>query len=107
MYSEREFCHRKQYLYTFPGIFIERCLKNLKGERKLQKKVQAKFYLFKNSNRNTRKNSEICSKLTIKTPQRNRWPRPDAFIVNFENILNLFLVILRLILNTYLSTGDS
>ena len=31
------------------------------------------IYLFKVSNRNTRKRCEICSKLTIKTPERGHW----------------------------------
>ena len=30
----------------------------------------AKIYLLKVNNRNTRKRNEICSKLTIKTPER-------------------------------------
>ena len=30
----------------------------------------ANIYLFKVNNRNTRKRCEICSKLTIKTPER-------------------------------------
>ena len=37
------------------------------------------IYIFKVDNRNARKRSEICSKLTIITPER----RSDAFIVNF------------------------
>ena len=40
------------------------------------------IYLFKVNNRNTRTRCEICSKLTIKTPER----RSGVFIVNFENI---------------------
>ena len=38
----------------------------------------ANIYLFKVNNRNTRKRCEICSKLTIKTPERSE------SIVNFE-----------------------
>ena len=30
---------------------------------------------------------EICSKLTIKTPERPYWRRSGVFIVNFEQIL--------------------
>ena len=40
------------------------------------------------NNRNTRKKCEICSKLTIKTPERSS----DIFIVNFEHVSHLFLV---------------
>ena len=32
----------------------------------------ANIYLFKVNNRNTRKSCEICSKLTIKTPERRQ-----------------------------------
>ena len=32
----------------------------------------ANIYLFKDNNRNSRKRCEICSKLTIKTPERRQ-----------------------------------
>ena len=44
------------------------------------------IYLIKGSNRNTRTNCEICSKLTIKTPEWRRSRCSGVFIVNFENI---------------------
>ena len=44
----------------------------------------ANIYLFKVNNRNTRKKCEICSKLTIKTPERRHRRRSGVFIVNFE-----------------------
>ena len=44
------------------------------------------IYLFLVNNSNTRKRCEICSKLTIKSPQR----RSTVFIVNFEHISHLF-----------------
>ena len=37
---------------------------------KISDKFQGNIYLFKISNRNTRKRFEICSKLTIETPER-------------------------------------
>ena len=46
----------------------------------------ASIYLFIVNNSNTKKRSEICSKLTIKSPQR----RFTVFIVNFEHISYLF-----------------
>ena len=46
----------------------------------------AKNYLFKVSNRNSRKRCEICTKLTIKTPERRHWRRSGIFIVNIEHI---------------------
>ena len=42
--------------------------------------------MFKVNNRNTRTRCEICSKLTIKTPERRQWRRSGFFIVNFEHI---------------------
>ena len=55
--------------------------------------------MFKINNKNTRTSCEICSKLTMKTPERCQWRRPGAFIVNFEYILHLVLVFLLLTLN--------
>ena len=68
------------------------------------------FYLFKVNNKNTRKKCGICSKLTIKTPERRLCGaskgfmkafrrRSGVFIVNFEHILHLFLVFLLLTLH--------
>ena len=54
--------------------------------------IPASIYLFKVNNRNTRKRCEICSKLTIKTPERRHWRHSGAFTVNFEHISHLFLV---------------
>ena len=48
------------------------------------------------------KRCEICSKLTIKTPQWHCWHRNGIFIVNFEQILNVFLVYPLLTLGMYL-----
>ena len=50
------------------------------------------IYLLKVNNRNTRTRREICSKLTIKTPERRSWRRSGVFIVNFEHISHLVLV---------------
>ena len=49
-------------------------------------------YMFKVNNRNTRTRCDICSKLTIKTPE---W-RQNVFIGNFEHISHLVLVFLLL-----------
>ena len=49
-------------------------------------------YMFKVNNRNTRTKCEICSKLTIKTPERRQWRRSGVFIVNFEHISHFVLV---------------
>ena len=55
--------------------------------------------MFKVNNRHTRTRSEICSKLTIKTPQRRQWRRSGVFIVNYEHISHLVLVFLLLTLS--------
>ena len=61
---------------------------------KIVNETSVKF-LFKVNNRNTRTRCEICSKLTIKTPER----RYGVFIVNFEYISHLVLVFLLLTLS--------
>ena len=48
------------------------------------------FYSFKVNNRNTGKRCEMCSKLTVKTPERHRWRCFGVSIINFEHILILF-----------------
>ena len=65
----------------------------------------AGIYLLKVNNRNTRKSSEICSKLIIKTPYRRHWYRSGVY-VNFEHISDLVLVFLLLILNMSLTAGS-
>ena len=62
----------------------------------------AGIYLFKVDNGNTRTRCEICSKLTIKTPERRDWRRSSVCIVNFEHISHLVLVFLLLTLNMQL-----
>ena len=63
------------------------------------------IYFLKVRNRNTRKRSEVCSKLTIKTLERQQWRRSGVFIVNFEHISHLFLVFLLLALNKEMLPG--
>ena len=59
--------------------------------------ILAGNYMFFGVNyRNTRTRCEICSKLTIKTPERRHWRRSGVFIVNFEHILHFVLVFLLL-----------
>ena len=57
------------------------------------------IYLLKVNNRNTRTRCEICSKLTVKTPERRYWRRSSVFIVNFEHISHLVQVFLLLTLS--------
>ena len=53
--------------------------------------------MFKLSNRNTRTKCEICSNLTLKTPERRR--PSGIFSVKFEHISYLVLVFLLLTLS--------
>ena len=61
--------------------------------------------MFKVNNRNTRARCEICSKLTIKTPERRHWHRSAIFIVNFERISHLVLVFPLLTLSKLMPAG--
>ena len=63
----------------------------------------AGIYLLKVNNRKTRISCEICSNLTIKTPER-QWRCSDVFIINLEYILHLVLVFLLLTLNDHSTT---
>ena len=63
----------------------------LKTGIKLKTVISVDNYMFKVNNRNTRKRCEICSKLTIKTPERRQartyfTPCSSASIVNFEQV---------------------
>ena len=51
-----------------------------------RKNSSTNIFLFIVNNRNTRKRCEICSKLTIKSPQR----RSTVFINTFEHVSYLF-----------------
>ena len=55
---------------------------------------QSNIYWFKVNNRKSRERCEMCSKLSIKTPQRRQWRRFGVFVVKFEHISHLFLVLL-------------
>ena len=52
----------------------------------------------KGNNRNTRTRCEIYSKLIITTPERRHRCQSGIFFVDFEHILQLFLVFLSLTL---------
>ena len=66
----------------------------------------ANIYLFKGSNRKTRKRCEICSKLTIKTSELYHWGLSGVVIVNFEYISHFFLEFLLLTLNKQMLAGN-
>ena len=47
--------------------------------------IPVSVYLLKVNNKNTKTWCEICSKLTIGTPQRRQWRYSGVFIVNFKH----------------------
>ena len=56
------------------------------------------IHMVKVNNRNTRTRCEICSKLTIKTPEQRYWSLSGVFIIKLEHIY-FVLVFLLLTLN--------
>ena len=56
-------------------------------------------YMFKVNNQNARTRCEICSKFTIKTPERRHWCLSGVFVVNFELFSYFVLVFLLLTLS--------
>ena len=65
----------------------------------LQLKYPADIYMLKFNNKSTRTTCEICSELSVKTPERPHWCRFVVFTVCYERNLNLVLVFVLLILN--------
>ena len=63
------------------------------------------IYLFKVNNANTNLLSEICSRLTIKKPDRCQWRRYVS-IVNFEQISRIILVFPSLSLHKWIAAGS-
>ena len=63
------------------------------------------IYLLKVIIRSTRTRCDICSKLTIKRPERHHWLRSGVFIINFEHISLLVLVFLLLTGSRYMPAG--
>ena len=74
---------------------VSKCIKY----QHLARRFPAGIYQLRVNNRNTRTRCEICSNLSIKTPERHQWRRSGIFIVNFQHISHLVLVFLLLTLN--------
>ena len=53
-------------------------------------------YLLSVNNRNIRTSCNICSKLSIKTPERRQWRRSGAFIVHFIHLVLLLTLDMQL-----------
>ena len=56
-------------------------------------------YMLKVNKTITGARCEICSKLTVKTPEGRNWRHSGVFIVNLEHISHLVLVFLLLTLS--------
>ena len=91
--------------YLYYRIFLENSYKVF-WRNVSQKTFPANIYLLKVNNRNYRTTCEICSKLTIMTPEWRQWHRSGVFIVNFGHISHLTLVFLLLTSNMYLLAGS-
>ena len=59
-------------------------------------KTSVDNYMFQVNNRNTRTMYEICSKLTIKTPERRHWRHLGVFVVNIEEVNSGWALIIEL-----------
>ena len=55
--------------------------------------IPAGNYIFKVSNRNTRTRCDICSKLTIKTPERHQNDTIGVALVSLVLTLNIFHIL--------------
>ena len=78
--------------FFLPAIAFSGSINEMSG-------IPANIFLFKVNNANSRKRCEICSELTIKTPERCNWRRSGIFIVNSIHFSHLFLVFLFSTLN--------
>ena len=85
-------------LWLFHGLDDSQII-HFKEQKLYDASYPANIYLFKVNNKDNRKMCEICSKLTIKMPERRPWRHSGDFIVNFEHISYFFLVFSLLTLN--------
>ena len=59
-------------------------------------RISANIYLLKINDRKSRKSCEICSKLTIKTPERRQGRRFGVLLLTLNIFHTVFLVFLLL-----------
>ena len=95
-------CFRDSYNDVIRDILIREYLKQLLTSFPV---VPTDVYLFKVIKGNPRTMCEICSELTINTPELRHWCCSGIFIVHFEQILLIALVFPFLTLNKYIPTG--
>ena len=86
------FKYQKKFLQTLFCLFLKSSKAfsvslNRKGYQMLDSNdCSTDNYMFKVNNRNNKTRCKICSKLTIKTPERRQWRLSGVFIVNFKHI---------------------
>ena len=90
-------CPKGNFVSLATGLFTLRCISGFSNDQEtiilvfefsvLSITFSANIYLFKVNNRNTRNRREICSKLTIKTPEQCQGRRSGVLLL----ILNIFL----------------
>ena len=90
-------------LYCFVSVFFPVLISKISTSYNLEtmekRFIPAGIYLFTVNNRNFKTMCEICSKLTIKTPERRHWRCSGTFIINFNHISHIVLVFLLLTVN--------
>ena len=88
---------------------LQRCVcnpvKHLRWSSLQKNSYRANIYLFKVDYRNTRKRCEICSKLTVKTPERLHWFKNELNVNCINVVMLLFFGCPTVIFSHY--RGDS
>ena len=78
------------HLLCYISLICKRCYfeicKNIWFLKQLRVADPVGNYMFQVNNKRNRTRCEICSKLTIQTPERRQWRRSGVFIVNFEQV---------------------
>ena len=81
-----EWVHIRMYMYMLVYVLcMSKKQLNIEKYREILDNPSRQL-TFKINNRNTRTRCEICSKLTIKTPERLQLRHSGVFIVTFEHI---------------------
>ena len=81
------------------------CLCNKESQLSVTLNLLSQHLLVQSNNGNTRTASDICSKLTMKTPERHQHPFWCLFILNLEQISHIVLVFPWLTLNKLMLAG--
>ena len=89
----KKYPEKKRFDYVFTLLYFKMSLSCI------SRLFSAGIYFLKVDNGNNRIILyEVCSRLTIKTPERRHWRCFGVFIVNFEQSTNIALTFLFLIL---------